>query len=161
MQLIVIRDAGPAPLRTFGEMHWDPTEQIILQTLERPWVPAPDGSPGGHPQTSCVPPGLYQLVRHDTPKHPQTWALVNPALGVYHLPSDVPAGLAYVPRTVCLIHSANLVVQLEGCIGVGLSRSKLNGEPDIADSVNAFAELKHAVPWIEGHTLQIIQGGSP
>lgn len=155
MELIVIRDRGPQPVRWFGEMHWDPAEQIILQTLERPWVPAPDGSPSGHPDTSCVPFGLYQLVLHDTPAHPATWALVNPALGIYHEPGDIPRG--QTGRTACLLHSANLVSQLAGCCGVGLSRSMLDGEPDIADSVNAFAELKAAVPWIPGHTLQIVE----
>ena len=50
--------------------------------------------------------------------------------------------------------------QLAGCIGVGLTRSWLNGEPDIADSVNAFAELKAAVPWVEGHTLAIVNAAT-
>lgn len=158
MNLIVIRDAPLSTARTYGEMHWDPTEQIILQTLELPWVPDPDGAPGGHPMTSCVPLGAYQLVLHDTPKHPQTWALVNPALGIYHEPGDIPVGV--IGRCACLIHSANIVEQLAGCIGVGLTRSWLNGEPDIADSVNAFIELKSAVPWTDGHTLTISLGTS-
>ena len=34
MNLTLIRDADPAPLRTFGELHWA-DEQIVLQTLER------------------------------------------------------------------------------------------------------------------------------
>jgi hypothetical protein len=160
MILTLLRDANPAPQRTFGELHWA-DEQIILQTLELPWVPAPDGSPGGHPDTSCVPLGTYALVLHDTPAHPHTFALVNSTLGVYHEPGDVPADLGYVPRTACLLHSANLVAQLAGCVGVGLSRSMLNGEPDIADSVNAFNELMAAVPWVNGHTLTITQGAAP
>ncbi len=159
MILTLMRDdpqAAPAA-RTFGELHWA-DDQILLQTLERPWIPAPDGSPGGDPNLSCVPIGTYDLVLHDTPEHPQTWALVNPALGVFHEAADVPADFIGTPRIACLIHSANLVVQLEGCIGVGLTRSALNGEPDIADSVNAFAELKEAVPWVEGHQLIISNG---
>lgn len=157
MNLLLVRDPLFCCLaRTFGTLHWA-DDQIVLQTLERPWVPW-DSGPGGHPLISCVPEGTYDLVLHDTPEHPQTWALSNPALGVYHEPGDVPAGA--MGRTACLIHSANLVEQLAGCIGVGLTRSTLDGEPDIASSVNAFTELKEAVPWIDGHTLTISRGTS-
>lgn len=158
MNLTLIRDPGPAPVRTFGTLHWA-DEQIVLQTLERPWVPDPRGAPGGHPFSSCVPLGTYDLVLHDTPKHPQTFALSNPALGVYHEPGDIPAG--QTGRTACLLHAANVVSQLAGCCGLGLTRSWLNGEPDIADSQAAFAELKEAVPWVAGHVLTITQGQSP
>jgi Family of unknown function (DUF5675) len=130
---------------------------LTLQTLERPWVPAPDGVPGGHPMISCVPAGEYQLVLHDTPQHPQTWALVNPALGVYHELADIPPGES--GRVACLIHSANLVEQLAGCISVGLARSEMDNEPDVSDSREAFAQLKAAVPWTNGHTLTIVGGG--
>lgn len=34
MNLTLIRDPGPAPVRTFGTLHWA-DEQIVLQTLER------------------------------------------------------------------------------------------------------------------------------
>jgi hypothetical protein len=159
MNLVLIRDLGPQPVRTFGELHWDPTEQIILQTLERPWIPSPDGSPCGHSLTSCVPLGIYRLVLHDTPLHPQTWAMVNEGLRVFHEPGDITPGPT--ARTACLLHSANIVSQLAGCIGVGLTRSALDGEPDIASSVAAFEELKAAVPWVAGHILTITQGGSP
>jgi Family of unknown function (DUF5675) len=158
MDLYVIRDPAGVATQTYGEMDWNATDQIILQTLELPWVPDPNGAPGGHPDTSCVPCGTYQLVLHNTAAHPETFALVNPALGVYHEPGDIPAG--HSGRFACLIHSANLVTQLAGCIGVGLTRSWLGGEPDIADSVNAFTELKEAVPWEAGHTLQITQAGA-
>ncbi len=149
MKLTLHRDPSDN-VRTFGELTWA-DEQIVLQTLERPWIPAEDGSPGGHPLVSCVPLGVYELVLHDSAKHPKTWALVNPTLGVYH--QVIPP--SQTGRTACLIHSANLVHQLEGCIGVGLTRSQLNGEPDIASSVAAFEELKAAVPWVVGHTLTI------
>jgi hypothetical protein len=155
MNLTLQRDSDDGA-RTFGALSWS-DDQVELITLERPWVPAEDGSPGGHPMTSCVPPGVYRLVLHDTAKHPQTWALVNESLGVFHEPGDAPAGFIGTPRFACLIHSANLVHQLEGCIGVGLSRGTWpdSGEPDITSSVAAFARLKAAVAWTDGHTLTI------
>src|SRR5713226_5166892 len=86
---------------SLAESHW--------QSLERPWVPDPAGNPGGHPETSCVPRGTYQLLRHDTVHHPRTWCLVNHELGVY-------AGPTHGMRDSILIHPANTVGQLEGCI---------------------------------------------
>jgi hypothetical protein len=157
MKLFLNRDPGPQPQRTYGRLL--PGGNLVLQTLERPWVPAPDGSPGGHPDTSCVPLGTYALARHNTPDHPYTWALVNPALGIYHEPGDIPAGVP--ARFGCLLHPDNIVETLAGCVGVGLTRSTLNGEPDIADSRAAFADLKAAVPWTDGHTLVITQGPGP
>lgn len=119
---------------------------ITLQTLELPWIPDPL-FPGGMQDESCVPPGVYQLALHDTQRHPRTWALVNPALGVIHEPD------ATFPhaRVACLIHVANYVSQLEGCIGVGMSA----GQCVVSDSAMAFAHLLAQVPWTPGHTLDI------
>jgi len=129
---------------------------LVLQTLELPWLPAV-GSPCGRPDLSCVPAGSYELALHDSPAHPHTFALVNPANGVYHNPGDVPNPPPFpLVRTDCLLHVANYVEQLEGCIGVGLGRGiRPTGEQMITMSANAFDELRSAVPWVEGHTLTI------
>lgn len=121
-------------------------DQSDLQTLELPWVPDPN-CPGGHPDVSCVPPGLYQLVLHDTAKHPRSFALVNPDLGVIHEPD--PQFPNY--RVACLIHVANFPAQLEGCIGVGMT----TGTCEISQSAIAFAKFNEQVPWTTGHTLEI------
>jgi Family of unknown function (DUF5675) len=132
---------------TLGTMNIAPGVEP-LRTLELPWVPDP-GCPGGAPDVSCVPPGLYQLVQHDTVKHPKSFALVNPALGVIHEPD--PQFPTY--RTACLIHIANFPQQLEGCIGVGLTA----GDDEINNSAAALAVFNENVPWIGGHhTLEII-----
>lgn len=148
MNLILTRSSDDG-VRTFGTIT---AGFLTLQTLERPWIP--DGSPGGHPMTSCVPAGDYTLALHDTLAHPRTFALVNYDLGVYHEPADVPKSVVGA-RTACLIHSANIVEQLAGCIGLGLSRSSLNGEPDIASSRQALDEFLSTVPWCAGHVLSI------
>lgn len=156
MKLSLVRDPSDG-VRTFGTMTL-PTDSAdtLLQTLERPWIPSPLGVPGGHPYTSCVPAGVYALEVHDTITHPQTWALVNHELGVYHQDSEIQSQGG---RALCLIHSANVVRQLAGCIAVGLTRSLLNGEPDVASSGEAFRALKEAVPWVNGHTLTINERG--
>lgn len=150
MNLTLIRDPSDG-VHTFGTLSWT-DGQIDLQTLERPWIPTI--TPGGHPFTSCVPVGVYALEVHDTITHPHTWCLVNPALGVYHEPGDIPSQGG---RAVCLIHTANVVRDLAGCVAVGLTRSTLKGEPDVASSGEAFRTLKEAVPWVNGHVLTITE----
>jgi len=60
---------------------WLTLDELRLATIERPWLPNPLG-PGGQTLVSCVPEGCYEVFPHDTPRYPQTYALVNPALGV-------------------------------------------------------------------------------
>ena len=86
MYLSLIRDTSTASY-CLGTLQ---AGALQFQTLELPWVPDSVGKGGKH-GISCVPPGLYELVRHDTPLHPRSFALVNPDLDVYHEPGDVPA----------------------------------------------------------------------
>lgn len=123
---------------------------LTLQTLERPWVAYPPYL-CGHPDTSCVPSGVYELVLHDTPKFPRHFALVNPSLGVYH--ETVPAG--QIGRVACLLHVANDVEQVEGCIALGLKREYVGDQWMVLNSRDAYAAFEAAVPWVSGHTLTI------
>lgn len=118
-----------------------------LYSLELPWIPDA-GFPGGEPDKSCVPPGVYQLELHNTAKHPKAFALVNRDLGVIHEPDpEFPNA-----RVACLIHVANYPKDLEGCIGLGLSQ----GPCFVGSSALALAQFKNAVPWVAGHSLTII-----
>src|SRR5580693_3187092 len=63
-------------------------DSLTLYTLELPWAPE-EGYPGGMPDKSCVPAGVYELVLHDTPAHPKAFALVNSDLGVIHEPDPM------------------------------------------------------------------------
>jgi len=102
-----------------------------IHTLERPWMPfvalgdlpIDELPPCGRKGVSCVPPGRYKLVRHSTEAHPNTYALVNPALWVYHQDDDVPFAQRGRARTAVLIHPANYVNELRGCIAPGMTRS--------------------------------------
>ena len=99
---------------------------------------------------SCVPAGTYELALHDTMDHRKTFALVNPDLGVV---ADPQPGM----RSDILIHPANWAWQLEGCIAPGMGQ-QLNGQTwMVTNSVEAMTELQGAVPWIEGHTLTIVE----
>jgi len=121
----------------------------IYQSLERPWIAA---QPAGAKGISCVPGGTYRLALHDTEAHPRSFALVNEEIGVYHyeLPPGKPG------RTACLIHVANWVSELRGCIALGMERT-LNGDAwMLRRSKIAVDDFYSHVPWVTGHTLEIV-----
>lgn len=126
---------------------------LTLQTLELPWEAIPN-APCGKPQESCVGAGVYAMRRHDSPKHPKTWALVSPMLHVYHSIADIPPGCS-IARTECLLHVANYPSQLLGCVGVGRTRSNAWGPWMILQSADAFMALQAALPWTDDHVLTI------
>lgn len=92
-----------------------------LYSLERPWIP---DAPGGTPNLSCVPAGTYKLIAHTRPDGDDVLALVNPGLGVYYLAKDRPHR---VGRYLILIHPANLVNEIAGCIAPGMGHAHVSG----------------------------------
>ena len=78
------------------------------------------------PDISCIPPGTYHCVRHISPKFPlgNTWEVTN-----------VPG------RSGILIHAANDIADLEGCIAVGDSFGEVAGNPAVLNSVSTLAML--------------------
>lgn len=126
-----------------------------FQTMERPWKPLAN-APCGTKGVSCIPPGVYQLYRHDTEAHPHTFALVNPTLWVYHFDEDVPIGQAGLARTVVLIHAANYASELRGCIAPGMARSVDGARRMVTNSRVAMQDILSMVPWVGGeHSLEI------
>ncbi len=103
MNVLIIRHAY-LPDATLGTLF---VGSLCLATLEEPWIRNPFG-PGGQRRDgikheSCVPDGTYQLQPHNTPKHPECWALHNPALGVWHQapPPGTPARSTCAWRRWC------------------------------------------------------------
>jgi hypothetical protein len=144
MNLVLSRDLDDGRC-TLGTMR---IGDALFRTLERPWIP---GQPGGTKGISCIPPGTYELQLHDTEAHPRSFALVNPDLDVYHY--ELPPGKQ--GRTSCLIHIANYVSELRGCIGLGMQRL-LNGDAwQLGQSRVAVDRFYSLVPWVRGHTLEI------
>lgn len=142
MHLTLVRWAyGPA--FTLGTLYGD---GVRLATLERPWVPDPD-SPllAGESKISCVPDGEYILRPHISEKYPtdrHAYSLENEDLGVYYT-RPIPAGQKY-GRTAILIHNANYVRELLGCIAVGLHHN-YTVEPTAQDSLAAMRVLRAAL----------------
>lgn len=115
-------------------------------SIEKPFIICPHGGKGGLKSKSCVPEGDYRLYPHDSEQHPKVWALVNPALDVYHWPTDVPKIKQAVARTVVLIHVANWAHELRGCIAIGRTRLKDTGDVwMVKDSREALNQLRTSV----------------
>lgn len=139
MQLTLVRHAY-LPHATLGNLYCG---SLSLATLEEPWIASPFG-PGGQRRDglkpeSCVPDGLYELQPHDTKKHPNVWALVNPSLGVWH--KQTPPGLPY-GRTAILIHAGNTTKDIEGCVLVGLRHGRIDNLDAVLESRAALEQLR-------------------
>lgn len=90
----------------------------VMLTLEDPWL-------GNQSMISCIPPGKYDCLRHNTVKFPNTWQLQN-----------VPG------RTAILIHAGNTEDSTNGCILVGRRFQDMNGKTGIAESQLAMTQFR-------------------
>lgn len=148
MQLTLTRDTYTAN-ETLGTLI---VAMVVYQTIERPWVAGDSPSEtAGEPGKSCVPEGLYELVPHNSVKHPHVFALVNHELGVAHEPTP---GM----RSEVLIHPANWARELEGCIAPGRERVQDGDVWMVTKSREALRVIMANLPWRIGHTLEIIRG---
>ena len=107
------------PMGTFGRLKFDDNE-FSCYTVERPWL-------NNEGRISCVPEGLYSLVWHNGPKFGKTVALVGGTV------SEVPNGIS--KRSAILIHPANEMNDLQGCIGLGTSLGMVRNNWAVLNSV--------------------------
>ena len=152
MNVLLVRHAY-LPTVTLGRLY---AGSLVLATLEEAWITNPNG-PGGQrrefgKQESCVPDGPYTLQPHNTAKHPGVWALQNPNLGVWH--AAVPAGLTY-GRSAILIHTGNSVLDIEGCLLIGMRHGRIEGIDAVLESRIALDRLRVVLGTVLSHSLQI------
>lgn len=120
--MILWRDSY-TEMGTFGRLELSNGMQFY--TVERPWL-------ANRPRVSCVPQGTYTLnkrfsnvvKRTSGGKYSQGWEVQN-----------VPE------RTYIMIHPANTMDDLEGCIGVGDSLGFVKGKWAVLNSRKAFDKL--------------------
>lgn len=103
---------------TFGMLVKEGDSEPLCFTCELPWL-------DNHPQTSCIPIGMYQCMAYTSAKHPQAWAVAN-----------VPN------RSGILIHTGNTEYDSKGCILVGDKLGTINGLPAVLNSKMTMAMLK-------------------
>lgn len=152
MKILLVRDFNSTEC-TLGRLHISaPGQDFECDTIERPWVPTPL-SIGGRKGESCVPRGTYQLERHSSEQHPDTWALVNSDLDVIHYEDRNRPNA----RALVLIHPANYARELRGCIAPGLRRTlDADGFHMVTSSRLAMLDVRRFVlPYPGAHTLEI------
>lgn len=130
---IVLERLPTTPAATLGFLTFP---KHTLCTIERPWIPV-DEHKGGRPFESCVPAGLYDLRPHTRSSGAQVLALENHDLSVYYSESEVPIEGG---RYLILIHVANWVKDVVGCIGPGLSKT-YDHIPMVTDSTAAMKQI--------------------
>lgn len=103
-------------------------EAMSFATIELPWK-------NNLHQISCIPPGVYQTEWYDSPRHGRVLRL-----------KDVP------DRSQIEVHSANLAMQLLGCIALGKKPGTLGGAKAVLYSRIALA---HFYELLKGETPEI------
>ena len=113
--------------KTLGDMLvFDDKHQLSYscKTLELPWR-------NNKKRASCIPEGVYEVTKRFSPKFKNHFHIL-----------DVPN------RSYILIHQANFVSELLGCIAVGASHADINGDGinDVTQSVKTMNELSATLP---------------
>ncbi|MCK5601902.1 hypothetical protein KAR91_08540 [Candidatus Pacearchaeota archaeon] len=92
------------------------------------------------PNISCIPTGLYKVERKLSPR----WGDSFQVMGV--------AG-----RTHIVIHNGNIEANTLGCILLGRTFGKLNGEPAVMISKPTVKRFMEKMKGINSFTLKIMQ----
>lgn len=92
-------------------------------TLERPWL-------FNQPDISCIPDGMYQCKRVDSPAFGNTFEIIN-----------VPG------RSKILFHAGNFVSDSKGCILLGEGIGEIEGQRAIKSSKAAVKTFMEAVQY--------------
>lgn len=123
---VQIRRTVQGTRQTLGELTVSMGSQVIYQckTLELPWK-------NNTPQKSCIPASSYQVVKRESPKYGDHFHIL-----------DVPN------RSYILIHAANYVRQLLGCVAVGKEHTDIDGDGlrDVTNSQNTMKMLNSILP---------------
>jgi len=78
---------------------------------------------------TCIPPGTYIVIPHNSSTHPNTWEI-----------SNVPN------RTAILIHDGNTENDTLGCVIVGDRLGTVDDLPAVLDSRLTLAALRREIP---------------
>ena len=111
--------------------------KIVCYSMELPWGE-------NITDVSCIPEGEYQCIRRDN------W-FNSKRYGYTYEIESVPE------RTDILIHPANWISQIRGCIATGTSIGTLSSKRAALSSGRAFRALKDAIGDRKGFRLRIIK----
>lgn len=109
---------------TFGELY--KADELLCKTVEAPWL-------DNRPFKSCIPAGLYSLVKRNDNVY-----MHNLALNVDGYNSH---STALPMRYACTWHVANLAKDLKGCIAPGRSLQILDNQLAVKYSAAAWQDI--------------------
>ncbi len=115
---------------TFGVMSGG---EFWAYTCEDPWL-------DNEANISCIPLGVYTVVRHPTEKHPQGWLLTN-----------VPE------RYAIMIHPGNNTDDTQGCILLGDSLGVIFGRWSVMNSKATQDKLEDLLEGVGLFVLDIVE----
>ena len=109
-------DIFPDLQGTVGMFYID--DEFVCYTIEREWN-------NNLPFVSCIPPGEYDLFKFNHIKYGGTFVVYNPLLDVYiHRDDRVNPS----DRFECIIHPANFMHELQGCIAPAFEVGTFRGQ---------------------------------
>ena len=129
LKLFTIKRTHSLPDGTFGVMDCEGVPFCL--TIELPWK-------DNKTNISCIPTGEYTCKRVTSPKFGETFEVTG-----------VPS------RDHVLVHVANTVSDLLGCIGVGEQFEPIDGKNAVVMSKNAFWEFMKKCSGIDEFKLVI------
>jgi len=124
----LLLERGYTDLGTLGRLTIQAEDGSALwtcSTIERPWL-------NNEAKVSCIPEGTYSLQLRNSPIVQRT------SKGKFLQGWEV-TGVS--GRSLIMIHIANYVDDLLGCIGVGQRQSVIEGKIAVANSAVCFQEL--------------------
>ena len=119
-KLRLIRNGYPKHC-TQGILRDEESKQIIMVTLELPWV-------NNSRSVSCIPSGVYSVKKYSSTKYKDAFHIT----GVQD-------------RSYILIHAGNTYKHTQGCVLVGTSFGELRGIPAVLGSQAALNRLRKYV----------------
>ncbi len=129
MKLVLERFAY-SPMGTFGKLRVAGKEWF---TVERPWK-------DNRRNVSCIPEGWYRIERA---------TFIRGGYKTFLL-QDVPG------RSEILIHRANTMDDLAGCIAPGMRLGWVNGKWAVVETRKAFREFMEAMGTVASADLEVI-----
>jgi hypothetical protein len=125
--MVILKRFAYTPDGTFGKIYIGDQSWF---TVERPWV-------NNAPFISCIPEGEYKLQWYTSPKFGTTLAVIG---GTVSLFPDSKS-----KRSAILVHPANTMDDLQGCIGLGTSRGVVRNKWAVVNSGSAVTQFQNAL----------------
>lgn len=156
--MLTLRRDTSNPEATLGVLEVDGKK---LFTIEKPWVPHPDGGPAGALFVSRVPAGIYKVEHFKMPSGEKAYVISNPMAGVHQLPFQIPKPQRDLLRSRITIRAANYAFEAVDAIGIGMQRVKTSMGWKLERSLDAMNVLRTVVDSKLDLTLIIEDAGGP